>query len=101
MDSLEVEVDVNEAYINRVHGDQPVQVTLNAYPDDHYRREVIAIIPTADRSKATVRVRVGFSTGTSGCCRTWGSGWLSWKPESEPKPATAPRVLFPAGPSRR
>jgi RND family efflux transporter MFP subunit len=60
MDSLEVEVDVNEAYINRVKVDQPVQVTLNAYPDDHYAAQVIAIIPTADRSKATVRVRVGF-----------------------------------------
>ena len=60
MDSLEVEVDVNEAYINRVRERQPVQVTLNAYPQDHYAAEVIAIIPTADRSKATVRVRVGF-----------------------------------------
>lgn len=60
MDSLEVEVDVNEAYINRVRQGQPVQVSLNAYPDDHYAARVIAIIPTADRSKATVRVRVGF-----------------------------------------
>jgi len=60
MESLEVEVDVNEAYINRVHDDQPVQVTLNAYPQDHYSARVIAIIPTADRNKATVRVRVGF-----------------------------------------
>lgn len=60
MDSLEVEVDVNEAYINRVQDGQPVQVTLNAYPEDHYAARVIAIIPTADRNKATVRVRVGF-----------------------------------------
>jgi len=60
MGSLEVEVDVNEAYINRVREDQPVQVTLNAYPQDRYAARVIAIIPTADRSKATVRVRVGF-----------------------------------------
>jgi RND family efflux transporter MFP subunit len=60
MDSLEVEVDVNEAYINRVKADQPVQVTLNAYPEDQFAAKVIAIIPTADRSKATVRVRVGF-----------------------------------------
>ena len=58
MDSLEVEVDVNESYINRVYPAQPVQVTLNAYPDYHFPAEVIAIIPTADRSKATVRVRV-------------------------------------------
>ena len=59
MDSLEIEVDVNESYINRVRANQPVQVTLNAYPDDHYPAEVIAIIPAADRNKATVRVRVG------------------------------------------
>jgi RND family efflux transporter MFP subunit len=58
MDSLEVEVDVNESYINRVYARQPVQMTLNAYPDHHFPAEVIAIIPTADRNKATVRVRV-------------------------------------------
>ena len=60
MDSLEVEVDVNEAYINRVHPGQPVRIRLNAYPDYDYPAEVIAIIPAAERSKATVRVRVGF-----------------------------------------
>jgi RND family efflux transporter MFP subunit len=60
MESLEVEVDVNEAYINRVYAAQPVQVTLNAYPDHHFPAAVIAIIPTANRSKATVRVRVAF-----------------------------------------
>jgi RND family efflux transporter MFP subunit len=59
MDSLEVEVDVNEAYINRVQPDQPVTVTLNAYPDDGMPAQVIAIIPAADRTKATVRVRIG------------------------------------------
>jgi RND family efflux transporter MFP subunit len=58
MDSLEVEVDVNEAYINRVSADQPVAVTLNAYPDAPYAARVIAIIPTADRNKATVKVRI-------------------------------------------
>ena len=58
MDSLEVEVDVNEAYINRVEPGQPVQVTLNAYPDTPYAATVIAIIPAADRNKATVRVRI-------------------------------------------
>ena len=60
MDSLEVEVDVNEAYINRVYGGQPVRVALNAYPEDGFAAEVIAIIPAADRNKATVRVRIGF-----------------------------------------
>lgn len=60
MDSLEVEVDVNEAYINRVREKQPVSVALNAYPNEPIRAEVIAIIPAADRTKATVRVRIGF-----------------------------------------
>ena len=59
MDSLEIEVDVNEAYINRVQPDQPVSSVLNAYPDWKIPSHVIAIIPTADRSKATVKVRIG------------------------------------------
>jgi RND family efflux transporter MFP subunit len=58
MDSLEIEVDVNEAFINRVRPDQPVQAVLDAYPDWTIPASVIAIIPTADRSKATVRVRI-------------------------------------------
>lgn len=58
MDSLEVEVDVNEAYIGKVQPKMPVEATLNAYPDWKIPAEVIAIIPTADRSKATVKVRI-------------------------------------------
>ena len=58
MDSLEIQVDVNEAFINRVVPKQPVEATLNAYPDWKIPGEVIAIIPTADRSKATVKVRI-------------------------------------------
>ncbi len=60
MSSLEIEVDVNEAYINRVVSEQPVVATLDAYPDWPIPSHVIAIIPTADRQKATVQVRVGF-----------------------------------------
>ena len=58
MDSLEVEVDVNEAFINRVKPGQPVVTNLNAYPKWDIPSEVIAIIPTADRNKATVKVRI-------------------------------------------
>ncbi len=58
-DSLEIEVDVNEAYIQRVEAGQPVSAVLDAYPDWRIPAEVVAIIPTADRQKATVRVRVG------------------------------------------
>ena len=60
MDSLEIEVDVNEAYIDRVRQGQPVTAILDAYPDWQIPAEVIAIVPTADRQKATVKVRVGF-----------------------------------------
>jgi RND family efflux transporter MFP subunit len=60
MDSLEIEVDVSENFINRVHPDQSVTARLNAYPDWTIPAHVIAIIPTADRAKATVKVRVGF-----------------------------------------
>jgi RND family efflux transporter MFP subunit len=58
MDSLEIQVDVNESFIQRVHPGQRVEATLNAYPDWRIPAEVIAIIPTADRSRATVRVRI-------------------------------------------
>jgi len=60
MTSLEIEVDVNEAYIQRVQSGQPVDAVLDAYPDWNIPAEVIAIVPTADRQKATVRVRIGF-----------------------------------------
>ncbi|MBL9167516.1 MAG: efflux RND transporter periplasmic adaptor subunit [Verrucomicrobiales bacterium] len=60
MDSLEIEVDVNESYINRVSAGQSVEATLDAYTDLKLPCKVIAIIPTADRQKATVKVRVGF-----------------------------------------
>ncbi|MET0273053.1 MAG: efflux RND transporter periplasmic adaptor subunit [Phenylobacterium sp.] len=59
MDSLEVEVDVAESFINRVRERMPAVVRLNAYPDWEIPAEVIAVIPTANRSKATVSVRVG------------------------------------------
>src|SRR5690606_37050126 len=58
MDSLEVEVDVGEQYIGRVKPGMPVQATLNAYPDWKIPAHVIAIIPAADRGKATVKVRI-------------------------------------------
>jgi RND family efflux transporter MFP subunit len=60
MASLEVEVDVSENFITRVSAGQRVSVRLNAYPDLAIPASVIAIVPTADRAKATVKVRVGF-----------------------------------------
>jgi RND family efflux transporter MFP subunit len=58
MDSLEFQVDVNENFINRVQADQKATGKLNAYPDWQIPGHVIAIIPTADRSKGTVTVRI-------------------------------------------
>jgi len=58
MESLEIEVDVGESFIGRVQPKMPVEATLNAYPDWKIPAEVIAIVPTADRGKATVKVRV-------------------------------------------
>ena len=60
MSSLEIEIDVSESYINRVVAGQPVEATLDSYPDWRIPAHVIAIIPSADRQKATVKVRVGF-----------------------------------------
>jgi HlyD family secretion protein len=60
MASLEIEVDVNEAYINRVRPNQRVEATLDAYPDWKIPAHVITAVPTADRQKATVKVRIAF-----------------------------------------
>lgn len=60
MRSLEIEVDVNESYINRVKPDQDVTAVLDAYPDWPIPARVITTVPTADRQKATVLVRIGF-----------------------------------------
>jgi RND family efflux transporter MFP subunit len=60
MSSLEIEVDVNESFINRVTPGQKVEATLDAYPEWRIPSHVITIVPTADRQKATVLVRIGF-----------------------------------------
>ena len=64
MSSLEIEVDVSESYINRVKPDQPVEALLDAYPDWRIPAKVITSVPSADRQKATVRVRIGFDPAT-------------------------------------
>ena len=60
MNSLEIEVDVNESYISRVTPGQDADAVLDAYPDWHIPARVITLVPTADRQKATVLVRLGF-----------------------------------------
>jgi RND family efflux transporter MFP subunit len=56
--TLEVEVDVNEAYIARVRKAQPARIILDAYPDTSFKGEVRQVVPTADRQRATVQVKV-------------------------------------------
>jgi RND family efflux transporter MFP subunit len=98
MESLEIQVDVNESFINRVAADQPVEATLNAYPDWKIPGSVIAIIPTADRSKATVKVRVAIKSRDSRIVPDMGVrvAFLE-RPSAAPRgrPA-APLVLVPA-----
>jgi RND family efflux transporter MFP subunit len=103
MDSLEIEVDVNEAYINRVQPKQPVDSVLNAYPDWKIPSHVIAIIPTADRSKATVKVRIGLDAKDERIVPDMGVR-VSFLEEKKPVEANArpPRgVLVPATAVRR
>ena len=60
MSSLQVEADVSESNIQKITSDQACEITLDAYPNHHYDGFVAKIVPTADRTKATVMVKVGF-----------------------------------------
>ena len=95
MDSLEIEVDVSENFINRVRPDQPASVKLNAYPDWDIPAHVIAIIPTADRAKATVKVRLGLGVKDDRILPEMGVrvAFLNDATASVPADATAQRAL--------
>jgi RND family efflux transporter MFP subunit len=97
MDSLEIQVDVNESYINRVAAGQPVEATLNAYPDWKIPGEVIAIIPTADRTKATVKVRIAIKSKDSRIVPDMGVrvGFLESKPAGGAGAPAVTGVLVP------
>jgi RND family efflux transporter MFP subunit len=97
MDSLEIQVDVNESFINRVTAEQPVEATLNAYPDWKIPGSVIAIIPTADRSKATVKVRIAIKAKDPRIVPDMGVR-VAFLTTASPagRPAPAPVVLVPA-----
>jgi len=97
MDSLEVEVDVGEAFIGRVQPKMPVEATLNAYPDWKIPAEVIAIIPTADRGKATVKVRIALKQRDARIVPDMGVR-VSFLEKAQPANAVAakPGVLIPA-----
>ena len=98
MDSLEIQVDVNESFINRVAPGQPVEAVLNAYPDWKIPGAVIAIIPSADRNKATVKVRVAIEQKDRRIVPDMGVrvSFLSAPPAPGAPPAGAAGVLVPA-----
>jgi HlyD family secretion protein len=97
MESLEIEVDVNENFINRVQPGQRVEAVLNAYPDWKIPCAVIAVIPTADRSKATVKVRIRIEPKDARIIPDMGVR-VAFFPEGQAaQPAEAPQgVLIPA-----
>ena len=101
MDSLEVQVDVNESFIGRVSANQPVTATLNAYPDWKIPGHVIAIVPTADRGKATVKVRIALDVKDARIVPEMGVrvSFLEAKAAqaASDTPAPPPGVLVPAG----
>ncbi len=94
MESLEVEVDVGESYIGRVKPKMPVQATLNSYPDWKIPAEVIAIIPTADRGKATVKVRVALKEKDARIVPDMGVtvSFLEKAPDADAEPRRGVRV---------
>jgi RND family efflux transporter MFP subunit len=94
MDSLEVEVEVGEAFIGRVQPKMPVEAVLNAYPDWKIPAEVIAIIPAADRGKATVKVRVALKQRDPRIVPDMGVR-VSFLEAAKPVAATKPGVLAP------
>jgi RND family efflux transporter MFP subunit len=93
MESREIEVDVNEAYINRVRDGQTVAAVLDAYPDWTIPGHVISIVPTADRQKATVRVRIAFDELDPRILPDMG---IKVRFLEEPGNATADRPMIPA-----
>lgn len=95
MDSLEIEVDVNESFINRVQAGQPVSARLNAYPDWNIPCKVVAVVPTADRSKATVKVRIGLESKDPRILPDMGAR-VAFLSEAPPAAEAPKGVLVPA-----
>lgn len=96
MDSLEIDVDVNEAYIGRVQPDMPAEAVLDAYPDWRIPAHVIAIVPTADRGKATIKVRVALEAKDARIVPDMGVR-VAFLEHKEPAAAASPKgVLVPA-----
>lgn len=96
MDSLEVEVEVGEAFIGRVKPGMPTETVLNAYQDWKIPGKVIAIIPAADRGKATVKVRVGMDAKDARIVPDMGARVSFLEATKPAQPEVKPGVLAPA-----
>jgi len=95
MNSNEIEVDVNESYIARVQPGQPVTAILDAYPDWEIPSRVRTIIPSADRQKATVKVRVSFLKLDPRILPDMGIKVTFLGAEQKKEPGAAPSILIP------
>lgn len=95
MESLEVDVDVNEAYIGQVKGDMPAEAVLDAYPDWRIPAHVIAVVPAADRGKATVKVRVALEQKDQRVVPDMGVRVSFLAAKADAKTAPPPGVLVP------
>jgi RND family efflux transporter MFP subunit len=95
MTSLEIEVDVNESSLARVTPEQPVQAVLDAYPDWKIPARVRTVIPTADRQKATVKVRVAFDRLDPRILPDMGVKVAFLGPEPPADQARTPRAVVP------
>jgi HlyD family secretion protein len=98
--SLEVEVDVNEAYIARLHSGQAARITLDAYPDTSFAGRVRQVVPTADRQRATVQVKVAIVERDPRMLPEMGARVDFLEPEARlagtPATASTPRIRVPA-----
>jgi RND family efflux transporter MFP subunit len=96
MTSLQVEADVSESNIERIIPIQPCEITLDAYPEIRYQGYVAKIVPTADRAKATVMVKVGFKSYDSRVLPEMGAKVLFLKEATEAAASTEkPRLTIP------
>ena len=95
MRSLEIEVDVNESYINRVKPDQGVTAVLDAYPDWQIPGHVITTVPAADRQKATVLVRIAFHELDPRLLPDMGVKVTFLRDKEDGAPAARPATLVP------
>jgi RND family efflux transporter MFP subunit len=94
--TLEVEVDVNEAYIAQIRGDQAAAITLDAYPDTSFRGRVRQVVPTADRQKATVQVKVSILDRDPRILPEMGAKVVFLRTSDRPVASVPRRVLIPA-----